>query len=260
MATDVRPLLRVTQLRKSFGGVVAVDGVTLDVPAGEIFGLIGPNGAGKTTLFNVISGIYPATSGGVFLGDQLLTGLRQEQIAALGVARTFQNLQIFSSMSVLDNVLTGCHRHGHHGLLSIMFRLPSARREEARLREKAWEVLDFVGLTEVAEQPAASLPPGRQRLVEVARALASDPVLLLLDEPAAGLTTRETEVLGELIQRISERGLTTVLVEHDMSLVMEVCRTVAVLDQGKLIAQGEPKQVQRDPQVIAAYLGEEGLW
>lgn len=258
MPPDAAPLLQVSQLRKAFGGLVALDGVSLEVPDGGLFGLIGPNGAGKTTLFNVISGIYRPTSGTVILAGEPLAGRSQDGIAALGIARTFQNLQVFTSMNVLDNVLTGRHRHGHAGLLNIMFRFPSGRREEARLREAARELLDFVGLADLALHPAASLPPGQQRLVEVARALAGEPRLLLLDEPAAGLTTRETEVLGELVQRLVARGLTTVLIEHDMTLVMNVCHRVAVLDQGRLIAMGTPTQVQSDPNVIAAYLGEEG--
>jgi branched-chain amino acid transport system ATP-binding protein len=255
--TDAPPLLRAEALRKTFGGVVALDGVSLEVPAGGIFGLIGPNGAGKTTLFNVVSGIYRATAGTVYLEGRRLDGLAQDRIARLGVARTFQNLQIFGSMTVLDNVLTGCHRHGHSGALSSMLQLPLARSEERRLRERARAALDIVGLSDLAAEPAASLPPGRQRVVEIARALATEPKLLLLDEPAAGLTTRETEVLGQLIECIAADGLTTMLIEHDMSLVMNLCGRVAVLDQGKLLTVGAPTEVQSDPRVLAAYLGEE---
>ncbi len=258
MAHDSRPLLGVQRIRKVFGGLVAVDNVSFDVHPGVILGLIGPNGAGKTTLFNVITGLYAATSGAAMLEGRPLLGLTQDTIACLGVARTFQNLQIFPSMSVLDNVLTGSHRHGYSGLVPTVLRLPSVRAEERRLRAQAREALEFVGLADRAAVPAASLPPGQQRLVEIARALAGQPRLLLLDEPAAGLTTRETEVLGELIQRIADTGLTTVVIEHDMSLVMEVCATVAVLDQGKLLAVDTPTAIQANPQVIAAYLGEEG--
>jgi branched-chain amino acid transport system ATP-binding protein len=257
MPTDAAPLLRLEGLRKAFGGVLALDGVTLDVPAGEIFGLIGPNGAGKTTLFNVVSGIFRPTGGTVHLGTRRLDGLPQDRIARLGVARTFQNLQVFGSMTVLDNVLTGCHRHGHSGAVASMLRLPRSLREEHRLLDRARAALETVGLGEFAYAQAASLPPGRQRTVEIARALATEPKLLLLDEPAAGLTTRETETLGELIQCIAATGLTTMLIEHDMSLVMGLCRRVAVLDQGKLLTVGEPTEVQSDPRVIGAYLGEE---
>ena len=251
------PLLEVQQLGKVFDGVVALDDVSLVVDEGDIYGVIGPNGAGKTTLFNIISGLHTASAGTVLLRDKRLTGLSQERIASFGIARTFQNLQVFGTMSVLDNVLTGCHRHGRCGIFSAMLRLPSLLNEERVLHDRAMEAIAFVGLEDVADDPAGDLPPGRQRLVEIARALAGTPQLLLLDEPAAGLTTRETEVLGEIIARIAATGLTTVLIEHDMSLVMEVCRTVAVLDQGKLLAVDTPDGVQADERVIAAYLGEE---
>ena len=250
-------LLRIQDLRKEFDGVVALDGVSLDIPAGGVFGLIGPNGAGKTTLFNVISGLHRATSGAVHLDNRVLTGRSQNRVAAAGIARTFQNLQIFGHMSVLDNVLVGCHRHGGLGLLPTLLRLPSSGAEERRLRGRALEALAFAGLADLADGPAADLPPGRQRLVEIARALALEPTLLLLDEPAAGLTTRETEALGELIHRIAETGLTTLLIEHDMSLVREVCARVAVLDQGKLLAVDTAAAIQANPEVIAAYLGQE---
>jgi branched-chain amino acid transport system ATP-binding protein len=250
-------LLRVAGLTKVFDGLVALDQVSLEVPAGATFGLIGPNGAGKTTLFNVVSGLFSATSGQAWLGERELTGQPQHHIAGMGVARTFQNLQIFGSMTVLDNVLTGCHRHGHSGPLASLAHWPSQQAEERRLRQRAEEALAFVGLSEGGAAAAGSLPPGQQRLVEIARALAAEPCLLLLDEPAAGLTTRETEVLGDLIERIAASGLTTLLIEHDMSLVMSVCRRVAVLEQGKLLAVDEPAGIQANAQVIAAYLGEE---
>jgi ABC-type branched-subunit amino acid transport system ATPase component len=257
VAPDPPTLLRISDLRKEFDGVVALDGVSLDIPPGGVFGLIGPNGAGKTTLFNVVSGLHRATSGTVRLADRLLTGRSQHRIAGIGVARTFQNLQIFGHMSVLDNVLVGCHRHGSLGLLPTLLRLPASHAEERRLRDRALEALAFAGLADLAGDPAADLPPGRQRLVEIARALALQPALLLLDEPAAGLTTRETEALGELIHRIADTGLTTLLIEHDMSLVRQVCSRVAVLDQGKLLAVDTPTAIQSNPQVIAAYLGQE---
>jgi ABC-type branched-subunit amino acid transport system ATPase component len=236
---------------------MAVSDVSLSVPEGLIFGLIGPNGAGKTTLFNVVSGLHRATSGHVLLDDREITALPQHGIAALGVARTFQNLQVFAGMTVLDNVLTGAHRHGRCGLLPTLLRLPAVRAEERQLRDRALAVLEFVGLAAFASELAAILPPGQQRLVEIARALAGGPRLLLLDEPAAGLTTHETEVLGGLIGRIAATGLTTVLIEHDMSLVMNVCERVAVLEQGSLLALDTPTAIQANSQVITAYLGEE---
>jgi branched-chain amino acid transport system ATP-binding protein len=257
IAQSPQPLLELRHLTKSFGGLRAVDDVTLVVPTGQTFGLIGPNGAGKTTLFNVVSGLYAATTGEILLEGRRLTGLSQYAIATRGVARTFQNLQVFGGMTALENVLVGCHRHGIQGVLSSVLHLPPLVREERRLRTQAEAMLEFVGLSDHADDPAAALPPGQQRLLEVARALATQPRLLLLDEPAAGLTTHETEVLGELIGRIAATGLTTVLIEHDMSLVMDVCGTVAVLDQGKLLAVDEPRAIQANPQVIAAYLGDE---
>jgi branched-chain amino acid transport system ATP-binding protein len=204
-----------------------------------------------------VSGLYASDGGTVTLGDELLSGRSQDTTARLGVARTFQNLQIFGSMTVLDNVLVGCHRHGRSGLLGCVLRLPSARSEERHLRTQAMDALDFVGMGQFALDLAAGLPPGRQRTVEIARAMALQPRLLLLDEPAAGLTTRETETLAELITRIAGTGLTTMLIEHDMGLVMGVCSRVAVLDQGRLLAEDTPSRIQADPHVIAAYLGEE---
>ena len=257
MTEPTTTLLELRHLTKDFGGLRAVDDVCLRVPAGHVYGLIGPNGAGKTTLFNVVSGLYAATAGEIVLAGKRLSGLPQHAIAAQGVARTFQNLQIFSGMTVLENVLVGGHRHGRQGVVASLLHLPSLQREERRLRQRADEALAFVGLTELADEQAAALPPGQQRMVEMARALATEPRLLLLDEPAAGLTTRETEVLGELIRRIAATGLTTVLIEHDMSLVMDVCGQVAVLDQGKLLAVDEPRAIQANAQVVAAYLGDD---
>ncbi len=257
MAAEHTPLLTVKHLRKEFDGVVALAGVSLEVPEGEVLGLIGPNGAGKTTFFNVISGLHLATDGEVRLRTTSLLGLPQYKVAALGLARTFQNLQIFGSMTVLENVLLGCHRHGRQGLFATLLRFPAVRKEEQFLHRKALEALEFLGLESYASQRAGDLPPGLQRLVEIARALASDPCLLLLDEPAAGLTTRETETLGERLSRIAATGLTTILIEHDMSLVMQICRRVAVLDEGKLLAIGTPQEIQSNEAVIAAYLGGE---
>jgi len=248
-------ILELNDISLAFGGLQALDGVSFAVTPGTVQAVIGPNGAGKTTLFNLITGFLAPQSGQVvFQGDEI-QGRPPHQVARLGIARTFQLVQLFDHMTVLENVMVGRHRLSRAGLLAGALRLPWTKQEEQSIRERAYEELAFVGLSDRAGQPAAALPLGLKRLLEIARALAAEPKLLLLDEPASGLDAMETERLQEMILALRERGLTILLVEHDMGLTMEVADRIAVLNYGQLIATGTPREVQRNPEVIAAYLG-----
>jgi|MudIll2142460700_1097286.scaffolds.fasta_scaffold34776_4 branched-chain amino acid transport system ATP-binding protein len=251
-------LLHVDSLEKSFGGIRALQGLTFGVPAGAIKAVIGPNGAGKTTLFNLVTGILLPTGGIISLNGETISGRRPQEIARLGVSRTFQNVLLFGRMTVLENVMVGRHTRSQASVLSAGLRLPWMRREELRTRARAMEHLEFVGLADRFQERAGNLPLGEQKLLEVARALATEPKILLLDEPAGGLNTRETERLAELIRRIRGQEITVVLVEHDMNLVMDVSDDIVVISFGQKIAEGKPREIKRHPAVIEAYLGEEG--
>jgi len=244
-------------MSRYFGGVQAIHELDLVVQSGVIHSVIGPNGAGKTTLFNVVSGILPPTSGDVLFDGTLISELAPHRIAAKGVTRTFQNLQLFSDMTVLENVMVGMHLNSKGGFFASAFKLPSVWKEEHRIRSVSMDILEFTGLEKYASTVAGSLPFGRQRVLEIARALGAEPRLLMLDEPAAGLNNRETSDLSELIGRIRDRDITILLVEHDMDLVMSISDLVTVIDQGRKIAEGDPDVVRNDKNVLKAYLGEE---
>ena len=248
-------MLRAQNIAKRFGGVSALEGINLELARGAVHAVIGPNGAGKTTLLNVLSGVYRPDEGEIFVGAQRLTGRAPHQFAAAGVGRTFQNLQVFLNMSALENVMTGRWLRERAGLASTLLRLPTLARAEHDCATVAAALLDFVGLARWTAARADSLPYGALKRLEIARALAAEPRLLLLDEPAAGLNPTETREIDELIRRIAARGTTVVLVEHNMKLVMEVSQHVSVLDHGRKLAEGAPHEVSRDARVVEAYLG-----
>jgi len=255
MTEYARPILEVRGLTRTFGGLVAVSEVDLTVPEGAIFGLIGPNGAGKTTLFNLITGLLPPSGGSVTFAGQPVTGRRPHVITRLGMARTFQNIRLFGSLSALENVVVGTHCRTRSGVWGSVFRTGRTRAEEAEAWAKARAELEFVGLADLVDAPAGGLAYGQQRRLEIARALATGPRLLCLDEPAAGMNETESEELIDLVRRIQRRGISVLIIEHDMHVVMNLCDRIAVLNFGRKLAEGTPAEIRANPDVIEAYLG-----
>lgn len=250
-------MLEVSSITQIFGGVTALEDVSFSIKKGDITGVIGPNGAGKTTLFNIITGIYKQTAGKVILEGKDVSGLPPERLAHLAMVRTFQNIELFGGMTVLENVMVGMHTKSSAGLLACALKMPWSIIEERRIKSGAVKWLEFCGISELSEQAASSLPFGKGRFLEIARALAVEPRIILMDEPAAGLNSHESLGLADLIKKIRDLGITVVLVEHDMELVMDICDRIVVLNLGKKLAEGTPREIQENPEVIAAYLGDD---
>ena len=259
IAVDNASILEVREVVMAFGGLMALYRPDFNVTRGTIKAIIGPNGAGKTTLFNVITGTFPPTEGEIRFNGRAITRLKAHEIAAIGISRTFQTVELFHNMSILENVMVGCHARTRSSFLSAALTLPRLRRQEEKTRSEAMEILRFIGLAKKYRDPADSLPVGEQKLLEIGRALASRPELLCLDEPAAGLNETETHVASSLIQAIRERGITVLLVEHDMRVVMDISDEIMVLNYGQKIAEGTASQIQADSKVIEAYLGSEEM-
>jgi branched-chain amino acid transport system ATP-binding protein len=249
-------MLEIQGITQRFGGVTALEDVSFSIRANEITGVIGPNGAGKTTLFNIISGIYRQTSGTIIFNGKDVSGLPSEQLALRGLVRTFQNVELFSQMTVIENAMVGLHTRSRSGIFSCMLKTPGNRAEERRIRERALHWLEYTGIADLADVQAGNLAFGKGRMLEIARAMALEPRIILMDEPAAGLNNRETGELASLIRKIRDSGVTVVLVEHDMDLVMDVCDSILVLNLGRWLAEGTPREIQENQAVIAAYLGE----
>lgn len=258
----MKPILEVKKMTMDFGGLRAIDNVDLSIEKGQIVALIGPNGAGKTTFFNCITGIYTPTSGEVWISnrgkEERINGLKPNIVTCKGLARTFQNIRLFTSMTVLENVMIGCHAVTKAGIMGAIFRGSSTKAEEKFIVEKSYSILEKIGLEKYVDELAVNLPYGAQRLLEIARALATDPFLMLLDEPAAGMNPQETLELDELILKIrNTEGISILLIEHDMKLVMSLSEKIYVVDYGKKIGEGTPEEIRNNPVVIKAYLGEE---
>ena len=250
-------MLELKGITQIFGGVTALDDVSFAIHANQVTGVIGPNGAGKTTLFNIVTGIYQQTSGQVIFEGNDISGIPVERLATKGMVRTFQNIELFGQMTVRENVMVGLHSRSKSGLFSCSFKAPWTVKEERRIREEAHEWLRFVGIEQLADVQASNLPFGKGRMLEIARAMACKPRLILMDEPAAGLNSQETVGLAELIRKIRDLGVTVVLVEHDMELVMDICDRIVVLNLGQKLAEGTPREIQDNHEVIAAYLGDD---